>query len=339
MIISIKLKTDEQFAYYRYSQNWDSKRRLVSVKDAGCLDNVWVICFTIRKINANKSMGDFHMSKARLKNGTIFGLSFFLCILLALSGCASKQREIIDSNNLSGKTIGVMLGYSSDYILTNDNKDVELRRFDSYSDMMLALAFHQLDAAAMERDEAYVFCRLQPEYMIYGTFAENDQYAYVLNPNSTELNEQWNSFIAEFRQTDLYMDMLKRVKECSKQPFESKPVENTGTGDKVFKALVHADWEPVSYINTETNEWEGTDIELITHFANTIGAKIEFYPAGSYTQAVLDLSLGKVDIYACPDSLRIKTDLEKAGNVTMSDCVWEKDIVLVVNTADYQNKN
>lgn len=279
------------------------------------------------------------MSKAHLKSGTIFGIGFFLCILLALSGCAPKQREILDINNLSGTTIGVMLGYSSDYILTNDNKDIALRRFDSYSDMMLALAFHQLDAAAMEKDEAYVFCRLQPEYMIYDTFAENDRYAYVLNPNSTQLNEQLNSFIAEFRQTDAYKDILKRVEECSEQPFESKPVENTGTGDQVLKVLVYEDWEPVSYINTETDAWEGADIELMTHFANTIGAKIEFYPAASYTQAVLDLSFGKVDIFASPDSLRIKTDLEKAGNVTMSDWVWEKDIVFVVNTADYQNQN
>jgi ABC-type amino acid transport substrate-binding protein len=276
------------------------------------------------------------MIKPHLKTKTIFCVGIFLYLLFALSGCAPKHRAKLDINNLSGKTIGAMIGYSSDYILTNENKNVQLRRFDAYSDMMMALAFHQLDAAAMEMDEAYVFCRLQPKYRIYGTFAKNDKYAYVLNPHSTELNKQFNSFIAEFRRTDSYKDMRRRVKECSKHPFKSKPVKNTGTGDKFLDVLVYDGWEPISYVNTKTHQWEGTDIELITRFANSIGARIKFHPAGSYTQAILDMSLGKADIFVCPDSLRLKKDLEKAGNVTMSDWVWKKDIVFIVNTADYK---
>lgn len=279
-------------------------------------------------------MGDFRVIKPHLENRAVFYIGF-LCVLFALSGCAPKQNEILDINNLSGKTIGVILGNSPDYILTNHSKGVELRRYDSNGDMALALAFHQLDAAALERDEADVFCRLQPEYKVHGTFVENDQYAYVLNPKSTELNEQFNTFVAEFRQTDVYKDILERTAECSKHQFKSKTVENAGTGDRVLKVLIYEDWEPVSFLNTETNRWEGTDVELMTHFANSIGAGIEFYPVGSYTQAVLDLRFGKVDIFACPDSLEIKTDIEKGGNVTMSDPVWEKDIVFIVNTADY----
>lgn len=276
------------------------------------------------------------MANTRSQAKTIFGVGIFLCILFSLSGCAPKYHKNLDVNNLSGKTIGVMLGYSSDYILTDGYKDIKLRRYDAYSDMVMALAFHQLDAAAMEMDEAYVFCRLQPEYMIYGTFPEGDRFGYILNPRNTEINQQFDSFAAKFRQTNSYKDMLRRVKQCSNHPFKSRPVKNTGTGDKVLNVLVYDGWEPVSYTNTKTHQWEGTDIELITHFANTIGARVKFHPAGSYTQAVLDLSLGKIDIFACPESLRIKTDLEKAGNVTMSDWVWDKDIVFIVNTADYK---
>ncbi len=279
------------------------------------------------------------MSNLSLKNGAIFCTGLLLCILLALSGCAPKQNEILDINNLSGKTIGVILGNSPDYILTNHSKGIKLRRYDSNSDMALALAFHQLDAAALERDEADVFCRLQPEYKVHGTFVENDEYAYVLNPKNTELNKQFNTFIAGFRQTDVYKDILERTAECSEHQFTSKPVENTGAGDKVLRVLIYEDWEPVSFLNTETNRWEGADVELITHFANSIGARIEFYPIGSYEQAVLDLCFGKVDLLASPDSLEIKTDLEKGGNVMMSDCVWVKDIVFIVNTTDYQMEN
>lgn len=275
------------------------------------------------------------MAKKLVQLKTFLATGMIIGILFTLSGCIPKHGEKFDMNDLSGKTIGVMLGFSSDYILTAEYPEAELRRFDSYSDMTLALAFHQLDAAAMEIDEAYVFCRLQPKYMIYGSFAE-DQFAYILNPRNTKINQQFNSFVADFRQTDTYADMLKRKKECADHPFASKHVENAGTGDKFLDVLVYDGWEPGSYINNKTHEWEGTDIELLTHFANSIGAKINFHPAGSYTQAVLDLSLGKVDIFACPNSLRIKTDLERGGNVTMSDRVWKKDIVFIVNTSDYK---
>ncbi|MGE5396695.1 MAG: hypothetical protein ACM3MK_04045 [Chitinophagales bacterium] len=274
-----------------------------------------------------------------LKTKKFFCIGILLCVLLSLGGCAQKRSEKLDIHNLSGKTIGCMLGYSSDYILTNEYQDVNLRRFDAYSDMTLALAFHQLDAAAMEMDEAYVFCRLNPKYMIYGIFAENDRYAYILNPHNPELNNQFNSFVKQFRKTDTYKDMEQRVKDCSKKPFKSKHVENKYKGNRILKVMVYDGWEPVSYKNTKTNEWEGTEIELVTYFANSIGAKVKFYPAGSYTQAVLDMSVGKTDIFACPDSTRLGNDLEKGGHVIQSDWIWEKDIVIIVNTADYQNIN
>ncbi len=279
------------------------------------------------------------MIKPHLKKSIILYTGLLLYLLYALGGCAPKRNGITDINNLNGKTVGVILGNSPDYILTNHNRNIKLRRYDSNSDMALALAFRQLDAAALERDEADVFCRLQPEYQVHGAFMEGDHYAYVLNPGNIELNERFNSFIKEFRQTDTYIDIVKRATECSEHQYKSKIVENTGTGDKVLRVLIYADWEPVSFLNTETNRWEGADVELTTHFANSIGAAIEFYQVGSYEQAVLDLRFGKVDLLASPDSLEIKTDLEKGGNVTMSDWVWEKDIVFIVNTADYQKEN
>jgi ABC-type amino acid transport substrate-binding protein len=266
-------------------------------------------------------------------------LGILVFAVLVLDGCAKKNFQELDIDHLNGKIIGVMNGYSSDYILSQKFKDVKLRRFDDYSNMALALTFHQLDAAAMEMDEAHVFCRLQPSYMIYGTFAKGDQFAYMLSPGNTDLQNRFNAFVREFKKTDLYQEMLKRVDACDKAPFKSKPAQNIHKGKKVLRALVFADWEPVSYKNTKTNQWEGVDVELITLFADSMEARIEFVPVGSYTQAVLDLRLGKVDIFVCPNTLRQKKDLEKAGHVRMSDGIWEKDIVIIVNSADYPKNN
>jgi len=262
---------------------------------------------------------------------------FFLLILLLSGGCLRKAGEPLDINHLQGKTIGCMLAYSSDYILTNDYDDIEVRRFDTYTDMMLALSFNQLDAAAMEMDEAYVYCRLQPQYAIYGLFKENEPFCYYMNPDTPETNETFNAFIREFRETEEYRDIRRRVEASAFEPYVSKRIDNPGVEGKTLAVSVFDGWEPVSYVDFETDEWEGSDIELITHFANAIGAKVEFIPIGSYTQAVVELSRGKVDIMVCPDSIRYKEDLEKANNVTMSEWVWRKNIVMMVNREDYED--
>lgn len=264
-------------------------------------------------------------------------LGFLMIIALSLVGCRPGEvQKTLNPQDLRGKRIGVILGYSSDYVLTNEYEGVEIRRFDNFSDMILALHFRQVDAAAMEMDEAYVFCRLQPEYMIYGTFVENEPYSYILNPKNQELNDQFNSWLAGFRETDTYADIIRRVKESAERAFPARYIENEGSGDNILRVQVYDGWEPVSYVNTGNNRWEGADVEVMIHFANSLGAGVEFFPTGSWTQALLDLSSGKVDIFACPESIKIKTDIEMGETIKLSDPVWDKEIVFLVKRADYE---
>jgi hypothetical protein len=71
-------------------------------------------------------------------------------------------------------------------------------------------------------------------------------------------------------------------------------------------------------------------VELITHFANKMGAKLELIDM-SYQQMLIELGSGMVDLLLCPDSLMLKKDREMSRNITMSECVFLKDIVLIVN--------
>jgi hypothetical protein len=51
----------------------------------------------------------------------------------------------------------------------------------------------------------------------------------------------------------------------------------------------------------------------------------------SWEQMIIELSSGLVDLMLCPDSLMLAKDLEMSGNIVMSDWVFLKDIVLIVN--------
>jgi len=255
-------------------------------------------------------------------------LLLFLCLLF--TGCAKNPREPLTLDNLAGKKVGVMMAYSTDYILSQPEYGLDIYRYDYYSDMTLALSFNRVDAIAMEMDEAYVFCRMQPEFEIGLVAEEQLEYAYMFSADRPELLEQFNQFIRDFRETEEYADIVRRKKASADAPFQPKKVENIVTTDWVLKVAAYDGWEPISYINNLTGEWEGGDVELITHFANSLGAELELIDM-SWEQMVIELTTGLVDLMLCPESLLMAKDLEMSDNIVMSDWVFLKDIVLIVN--------
>ena len=60
-----------------------------------------------------------------------------------------EYRPITDVSNLEGRRVGVMLGYEVDYALTG-REDLELFRYDTIADMVMALNFDKLDALAVD---------------------------------------------------------------------------------------------------------------------------------------------------------------------------------------------
>jgi membrane-bound lytic murein transglycosylase MltF len=142
--------------------------------------------------------------------------------------------------------------------------------------------------------------------------------------------ELFNGYIREFRQTEEYADIIRRVEASVVAPYQPKKVTNQVTTDRVLKVAAFDSWEPVSYINTSTHEWEGSDVELLTHFANSLGARLELIVM-SYNQMLIELGSGLIDLMVCPETLMYKKDMEMSKNITMSDGVFLKDIVLIVN--------
>lgn len=250
------------------------------------------------------------------------------------AGCAPQPRKILDRQALKGTRVAVMLGYSSDYIMSRPELGLDVYRYDSYGDMMMALRFNRVDAIAMEYDEASVLCRLEPEYEVSMVIHEDEKYAYLVDSKRKDILDSFNAFIKTFRESPEYADILRRREGAAREPYVAKKVENIVTGDRVLRVALFPGWEPISYRNLTNEEWEGSDVELIIHFANTTGMKVEFVDTGDWLQMVLNLMAGKVDLFLCPDSLVLKKDLEMSGTVTMSEWAFLKDLVLIVAKED-----
>lgn len=272
------------------------------------------------------------MNEFRLKKLTTT-ICFLLFLCLLLTGCGKTSKEPLTADNLAGMKVGAIIGYSTDYILSAPEYGLDVLRYDNYADMQLSLKSNRIDAMAMEMDEAYVFCRLEPNFKIGLIAKEHMEYGYMFNADRRELLAQFNQFIKKFKETEEYADMLRRMKASADTPYQAKKVENIVTTDRVLKVAAFDGWEPVSYINASTGEWEGCDTELITYFANSIGAKLELIDM-SWDQMLIEIGSGLVDLLLCPDSLMMAKDLEMSGNIVMSDWIFLKDIVLVVNKGD-----
>jgi ABC-type amino acid transport substrate-binding protein len=266
---------------------------------------------------------------------TPIGLAVVLVLLsvVFLTACGGPKYVHLTMDNLKNKRIGVMCGYSSDYIFYDTELKefgMQLYRFDYYADMQLALRFNRLDAAAMESDEAYVFCRIEPKFGIALVPAPDLEFGYPFNSENREFLDQFNVWVREFRKTEVYTDIIQRVDASLQAPYVARNIPNLVTTDRVLRIAAFDGWEPVSYINASSGEWEGSDVELVTHFANSLGAKVEIIDM-SYQQMLIELSLGSVDLMLCPETLLYQKDMEMTKNITMSDGVFLKSIVLIVN--------
>ncbi len=132
------------------------------------------------------------MSKC-LRSTALKGAFVLLLPLLMLTGCQSNWEPnfITDVNNLEGRRVGVNLSWDADYALTG-RKDMELYRYDSLADMMMALGYDKVDAIAID-DMSYILIskhstglkKIEPEIKKTG---------YLWNFREAELRDQFNEF-------------------------------------------------------------------------------------------------------------------------------------------------
>ena len=218
-----------------------------------------------------------------------------LVLLLALSGCAAAGpgiRPITDVNNLEGRRVGVNLAYESDYILTG-RSDMELYRYDSLADMILALSYGKIDALAV--DEMYwrvIEVQSSGLAAVQPPFAETG-YVLYFSPEDRELMEDFNAFLAEYKQTEEYRDYLEREAAFDGEQYVGPDIPLTGTGPALRVATL-PDAFPRCYVDPSETEPMGFDLEAVKRFANARGYRLEFFPS-DYDNALIGMQNGLYD--------------------------------------------
>ena len=208
----------------------------------------------------------------------------------SLSGGGNDAAYV---DEFSGKNIGVMLSWDSDYALT-PRKDLNLVRYDAMPDMVMALKHDRLDAMALDELTAK-----SVEYMIQGIKAVKPGYGrfgYVaaFNPGAEDLCKDYNDFLKEYVESDEYADTQRRIAEFDGVDFEEAIIEPVGTG-KIVRLAYLMEGYPSVYMDPETECMAGYDFEPLVRWANDRNYRLEM-TGTTYNDMMMGVSRGRYDV-------------------------------------------
>ena len=232
--------------------------------------------------------------KQRMKHVSTILLLLAVCLLF--TGCASSEwvyDPITDVNNLEGRRVGVNLAWESDYYL-DGRKDMELVRYDTTSDMIMALKYDKIDAIALDIDTLkLIFCVSDGIELIEPAFGEVGSIMYF-GSDDESLKEEFNQYLDEFKKTDEYEDLLNRMDEYNGFEFFDADIPLTGEG-KTIHVAVDPEEYPRAFLYPGEDIPVGYDLEILKHFANDNNYQLEFY-FSTYLDSLMGLQTGSYDI-------------------------------------------
>ena len=226
-----------------------------------------------------------------------------LALCLSCSGCVSaagwKYDPITDVNDLEGRRVGVNLSWESDYYLTG-RRDMELFRYDTTADMVMALKYDKIDALALDQDSVKLLMSqsdgieaVEPALAKLGSvmyFGSDDE----------ALMEDFNQYLAEFKNTDEYKELIKSMDEYDGAEYTGSDIPLTGTG-KVLKVAADPNNYPRAFLNPGEDILTGFDVQILKHYANDRDYQLEF-SYSDYNDGCIGLRKGFYDImtgYIC----------------------------------------
>ncbi|MGN0656062.1 MAG: transporter substrate-binding domain-containing protein [Ruminiclostridium sp.] len=246
-------------------------------------------------------------------------------LLFCISGCSRKPayQPITDVTDLGGRRVGVNLVWSADYLLTG-REDLTLVRYNTVANLVMALRYGQVDAIATERPFAHEVINCVSGLRIVEPTAANDQLVACINRDRTDVLEDFNQFASDFYGSETYTELHSRLNSDS---YEYKKVEPTG-GEKPLKVGLVTDAYPLAYIDSESGEFAGSEVEVVTRFANEYGYSIEFV-GGVFSTVEMGIVDGEFDLAIGTFIESARVDTELTGAVCFSQPYMQFEIVFI----------
>lgn len=262
------------------------------------------------------------------KMSKIFKLITLLLICgLVAGGCSMSHMSgsVSGKDSLKGKNIGVRLGFDADYSLSK-RSDLNVVRYNSYSEALLAMKCGYIDYIALNQIEANHLGSFIKGVKVTGEPIDRAGFVFCFNKRQ-KLVDEFNDFLVEFKTTDEYKDIMKRFTEFSGDDFESKEVSLTGTGKTITYATSDFAY-PWAYYDVNDDKHKGVEIEIMSHFANAKGYKLNIVGEND-SLLLLRLSNDTADVVSGSFSDIYKEEAKMIDVYKMSDSYGDNDIYLL----------
>ena len=242
-----------------------------------------------------------------------------------MSGCSGKQvyQPIDDVSDLGGRTVGVNLAWSADYMLSGRD-DMTLVRYNTVASLVMALRYGQVDVIAMERPSAIEIMNCMSGLRMVEPATATDELVACVNIDRTDVVGDFNAFASCFYGSEAYIELYERLNGDS---FEYHKVEPTG-GEKILNVGIPTDCYPFCYIDSESGEFAGSDVEVITRFANEYGYSLKL-TGGVFSTIEMGIVNGEFDIAIGTFFESTRVDTELTGAVYLSKPYMKHEIVFI----------
>ena len=262
---------------------------------------------------------------------TLFGMLGYVPTMLS----ATDSNATADAANLSsvppafqalnGKTVAVIIGSIQDIAVTDMAPNANILRMTSQTDLLAALENGKVDAAGGESLTLLFNKELLEKVDSVGAGLTPIPIGACYQLDNTELQQDFNSFLAEIRSDGTYQQILDRWSNAD-DPSALEIPQQRGTG-RTLRIATYPAMPPFNFINF--GKLSGLEPELLTEWANRRNWQLEFLIM-DFAAQIPAVQTGKADM--AMGAISITEERQK--QVLFSDGYIDSHIVLMTRKGE-----
>lgn len=121
----------------------------------------------------------------------------------------NDENNIKTFDDLVGKEVGVILGYTGD-IIVSEIENVRVQRYNATSEAIMGLKAKKVQAVVLDYEPAKNYSAQNPELKLVETDSESEEYAIAIRKEDTQLLEDINKALTTLKENGTYETLLNK---------------------------------------------------------------------------------------------------------------------------------
>lgn len=120
-----------------------------------------------------------------------------------------EENNIKTFDDLVGKEVGVILGYTGDLIVS-EIADVRVQRYNATSEAIMGLKAQKVQVVVLDYEPAKNYSAQNPELKLVETDSASEEYAIAIRKEDTQLLEDINKALNTLKENGTYETLLNK---------------------------------------------------------------------------------------------------------------------------------